>query len=186
MLVLFAKVTAFVVSAGDFSEAGWYASWCAVTAKFRINKKVLLRESKRPTARRAASARYAGGGLYPIQSWWGVPRVPPTIKTWLGGTPSSHGRGVPPPSRPGMGYPPPFKPGMGTPPPSRPEMGYPPPPPTDLGRGNPPPESWTDTHLWKHNLPSYVRMRAVITCNNSELQWSSHTYSHYLTNVWNW
>ena len=29
------------------------------------------------------------------------------------------------------------------------ETGYPPPPP------------WTDTHLWKHNFPSYVRTRAV-------------------------
>ena len=25
-----------------------------------------------------------------------------------------------------------------------------------------PPAPWTDTHLWKHNLPSYVRTRAVI------------------------
>ena len=36
-------------------------------------KKVLLRERKRHTARRIASARYGGGwGGYPIQSWWGV------------------------------------------------------------------------------------------------------------------
>ena len=38
-------------------------------------------------------------------------------------------------------------------------MGYPPYP--DLRWGTPHPKSWTDTHLWKHNLPSYVRTRAV-------------------------
>ena len=46
------------------------------------NKKVLLRERKRHTARRIASGRYAGRG----------------------GTPSSHGGGVPPSSH-GGGYP---------------------------------------------------------------------------------
>ena len=72
------------------------------------NKKDLLRERKRHTARCAASARYAGErggphpvmvgrgtpvmvGGYPIQSWWGVPhpvmvgRYP--IQSWWGGTP---------------------------------------------------------------------------------------------------
>ena len=49
--------------------------------KMLSNKKVLLRERKRHTARRVASARYAGVG-YPIQSWWG-------------GTPSSHVGGYP-------------------------------------------------------------------------------------------
>ena len=47
------------------------------------NKKVLLRERKRHTARRVASARYADlspDGGYPIQSW-------------TGGTPSSLGGG---------------------------------------------------------------------------------------------
>ena len=42
------------------------------------------------------------------------------------------------------------------------------PPPENLRPGTPPrksetwdPSPWTDTHLWKHNLPSYVRTRAV-------------------------
>ena len=168
------------------------------------NKKVLLRERKRHTARRVVSARYAGGvphpvmvggtpfshgGGYPIQSWWG-------------GYP-----GYPPPSRPGMGYPhhpdhhqtwdgvPPHHSDLGwvpptiqtwdgvpptiqtwdgvTPPPSRSEMGYPPtihtwdgitpPPHPHIWDGVPPPESWTDTHLWKHNLPSYVLRTRMVT-----------------------
>ena len=70
-----------------------------------LNKKVLLRERKRHTARRVASARYAGGeggtpsshdgGGYPIQSWWGggVPHpvmVVPKYKYYL---PSYYVRG---------------------------------------------------------------------------------------------
>ena len=105
-------------------------SWCRFLAfetckintffKLYFNKKVLLRERKRHTARHVASARYVGGGV----------------------TPSSHG-GYPPPSRPGQGtphhpdlarvtphhpdlarIPPPSRPGWGTPHP-RPGMGYP-------------------------------------------------------------
>ena len=73
--------------------------------KIKANKKVLLRERKRHTARRVASTCYAalsnpdlvrGGGGYPIQTWWG--EYP--IQTWSRGYP-----GYPPPSRPGMGYP---------------------------------------------------------------------------------
>ena len=51
-------------------------------------KKVLLRERKRHTARRVASARYAalsnggGAGGYPIQSWWGEGGTP--IQSWWG------------------------------------------------------------------------------------------------------
>ena len=56
-------------------------------------KKVLLRERKRHTARRVASARYAGWrGRYPIQSWWGGGYP---IQSWwgrgyLGCTPLPH------------------------------------------------------------------------------------------------
>ena len=58
------------------------------------NKKVLLRERKRHTARRVVSARYVGrGGGYPIQSWWGG--TPSSHGG--GGTPSSYGGGVPHP-----------------------------------------------------------------------------------------
>ena len=74
------------------------------------NKKVLLRERKRHTARCVASARYGGvgGGTpstysggragYPIQSWWGVPHP-----VMVGGTPSSHGEGGTPSSHSGGG-----------------------------------------------------------------------------------
>ena len=61
----------------------------------------------------------------------------------------------PPPSKARLG-PPPFKAGLG-PPPIPGWIGTPPPSKAGLG-----PPLWTDTHLWKHNLPSYVRTRAVI------------------------
>ena len=51
------------------------------------NKKVLLRERKRHTARRAASVRYAGGGGGSTPSshgGGGTPGTPPTIQTWPG------------------------------------------------------------------------------------------------------
>ena len=75
---------------------------------------------------------------------------------WRRGTPSSHGGGItPPPTIQTWDGVPPHHPDL--------EWGTPL-PPTDLGLGTPlPPESWTDTHLWKHNLPSYVRTRAVKT-----------------------
>ena len=44
-------------------------------------------------------------------------------------------------------------------PPPKSETGYPP-LPENLRPGTPSPPR-TDTHLWKHNLPSYVRTRAV-------------------------
>ena len=81
-----------------------------------VNKKVLLRERKRHTAHRVASARYAalshglGGGL------------PPTIQTWSGGYPPTDLRWGTPHLDLGWGNPP------------RPEMGY---PHLDLGRGTP-------------------------------------------------
>ena len=91
--------------------------------KFFKNKKVLLHECKRHTARRVASARYAAlsnGG-------WGGST--PTIQTWPGGYPPCPDLGWgKPPSRPGMGYP-------------HSDLGYPPHP--DLGWGTPPP-----THQW--------------------------------------
>ena len=68
----------------------------------KLKKKVLLRERKRHTSRRVASARYAA------------------LSNGGGGTPSSPARGVPPgmglplpPPGPGMGYPPLSGPGMG-------------------------------------------------------------------------
>ena len=65
------------------------------------------------------------GTPLPIQTWLGVPLVPPIqtwdgvppiIQTWPGGTPSPDLGWGTSPSRPGMGYPLP-RPGMGYPPP---------------------------------------------------------------------
>ena len=111
------------------------------------HKKVLLRERKRYTAHRVASARYAGGwggggtpsshgGGYAIQSWWGGM---PSSHDGGEGTPSSHGGGRGTPSSHGVrggtpslvwvgGYPMQSWWGRGIPLPPRPEMGYPPPP----------------------------------------------------------
>ena len=136
--------------------------------KTNTNKKVLLREHKRHTTHRIASACYAdlspdgggGGGIhpalgkwgYPIQSWaGGYP-----IQSWPGGTPSSPGQGgipiqswilygVPHISRigyplcgPEMGYPP-SRPGTGCSPLYGPGMGYP--APIQTRDGIPPPPS---------------------------------------------
>ena len=91
------------------------------------NKKVLLRERKRYTARRVASTLCAalsnpdlvGGGVphprsrggYPVPGLGGAPRPRlgggglPHPRSG-GGTPSRPGQGGPPLPRPGMGYPP--------------------------------------------------------------------------------
>ena len=86
--------------------------------KIILNKKVLLRECKRHTARRIASTRCGGwvvppGGGYPIPRW-GTPHLGRgTPISWMGyphldlgwGTPHLDlGWGTPPPG-PGMGYP---------------------------------------------------------------------------------
>ena len=100
--------------------------YCAENEKQCWNKKVLLRERKRHTARHVAvaSACYFGGR--------GLPRIPAP----------RHGMGTPPemgyPPRHGMGYPPemgyPPRHGMGYPT----EMGYPP----IQGWGTPPFQGW--------------------------------------------
>ena len=69
----------------------------AENQKLKKNKKVLLRERKRHTARRVASARYAA-----LSNWWGVGGTPSSsgwrgypIQSRVGGvTPSSPDRGV--------------------------------------------------------------------------------------------
>ena len=128
------------------------------------NKKVLLRERKRHTARRVASARYAalsngwgrgypsspggGGGTPPtIQTWsWGG--VPSTIQTWDGVPPTIQTwDGVPP--RPGMGYSP-TQTWDGVPPPPRPGTGYSPPRP---GMGYPSVKVWTDKQTENSTFP---------------------------------
>ena len=135
------------------------------------DKKVLLRERKRHTARRVASARYADPS-------GGVPGVPPPSWTW-DGVPPKPRMGYPP--RPGMGYP--LDLGWGTPldlewgtppdlrwgtppdlrwgtPPARPGMGYL--SYLDLRRGNPPPPTKVEqTHTCKNitSRRTYVRGR---------------------------
>ena len=120
-----------------------------------VNKKVLLRERKRHTARRVASARYAalssGWGGYPIPGW-GVPQsgldggwYPPPHHPDQG-TPPHHtnlagGGDSPLPSRPGMGHPP--------------WLGYPP-PPSRPGQGTPPRDGVSTHHpdlAGEHPLP---------------------------------
>ena len=114
---------------------------------FILNKKVLLRESKRHTARRVASARHAalsngwGGGElpYPVlvvgeYPWYPPPSRPglggylPTIQTWPGGIPQ-----VPPTIQTWDGVPPHPDLGWGTPI----QTCYGVPPHPDLGRGTP-------------------------------------------------
>ena len=106
--------------------------------KFIMNKKVLLREPKRHTARRVASpwevgtylgqggptlagrrGNYLGRGYLPWSRGGYLP-------WWLGGTYLGWG-------------------------------GYPPWP-----WGSTPPQVWTDRHLWKQYLPVVLRTRAVI------------------------
>ena len=148
--------------------------FCKKYWKLYCNKKVLLRERKRHTTRRVASARFADGGRgiphavmvggYSIQSWWGG--YP--IQSWWGGTPSSHcwGEGYPhhpdlargaTPHHPDLaggtlGTPPLLDLGWGTPT-IRPGMGYPhqtydgvSPTPSDLRQGTPSHQWWTDRH----------------------------------------
>ena len=117
--------------------------------EIRTNKKVLLRERKRHTARRVSSARYAGGGTpsqvqgvprprsggVPCPRFQGVshPRSGGYPVPGLGGYPIPGSRGYP---IPGLGeYPIPGLDGggvphpdlvRGVPPPARPGMGYPP------------------------------------------------------------
>ena len=146
------------------------------------NKKVLLRERKRHTARRVARARYAdlsGGeypvpcpGGYPVPCWGGGYSIPCPggyPMPGLGHTPSQVRGGYPilgfggypisgPPPDLRWGTPPQPHLGWGTPL-ARPGMGYPPYHP-DLDRV-PPPEMLTDRHLWKQYLPIILRMRTV-------------------------
>ena len=124
-----------------------------------LNKKVLLRERKRHTAHRVASARYAAlssgwGGVPHPRSGVGVPhprvRGYPGQVLMVGGTPGlgvPHPRGVPWSGLDGGGVPHPKvgvpRPGLdgGTqvPPPSRPRQGVPwVPPPSRPGQGTSP------------------------------------------------
>ena len=123
----------------------------------QTDKKVLLRERKRHTARRVASARYAA-----LSNGW-VGGVPPTIQTWPG-YPPPLGWGTPPPSRPGRVPP---TPGMGYPPPSRPVWGTSPPQTWDEVPP-PPPQTWdgvpplpASVNRLKISPSSILRMRAA-------------------------
>ena len=155
----------------NFTNDGGCPGWICDRRKNLIYKKVLLRERKRHTARRVARTRYTAlSGGYLIQTWLGVPWLPPPsiIQTWLGVTPSRPGWGVPqvppPPDLVG-GYPiqtwlggsPGTPPGLvggysiqtwsgGTP--SRPGWGYSVyPPPSRPGMGYPPPNlRWGTPH----------------------------------------
>ena len=95
--------------------------WVIYNTNLNFNKKVLLRERKRHTARRAASTRHgmgtpsSHGGGYPTQSWWGGVLHPVMVGGYPGtphpdlargrGTPTSHGWGVPHPVMMGVPHP---------------------------------------------------------------------------------
>ena len=151
--------------------------------KSGVNKKVLLRERKRHTARCVANTPYVVLTGYPPPggTWSGTPPPPPPGGTWSGGVPGQVPWGVP---RPPRGYPVRYPPGeggypdppggvpgpplggtrsgtprggtrSGTPPGGYP-VRYPP-----GGVPSPPPPLWTDKHLWKQYLPVVLRTRAV-------------------------
>ena len=126
-----------------------------------IDKKVLLRERKRHTARCVASACYAGGGgvPHPVMVGGGG-----TSSSHGGGTPSSHGggrRNTKPPHHPDLAGVPPTIQTWPRYPPHHPDLARAPPPPTiQTWLGYPPPvEVWTDK---LKTVPSPIlRMRAV-------------------------
>ena len=151
-------------------------------AHIYVNKKVLLRERKRHTARRVASTPYVVLTGYPPSQGTppgqGTPpaRVPPLARVPL--------FRVPPLARvpPRPGYPPSWT-WQGTPPPAGPGR-VPPPPQLDLA-GYPPwlphgilgnvakhygiwvplplwTDRWMDRHVSKHYLPVVLRTRAVM------------------------
>ena len=119
-----------------------------VMVKNWSNKKVLLRERKRHTARRVVSTPSVVLTGYPPPP----SRVPPPVLTWWGvpylGT---------------AGYPP----GR-----VRPPAGYPPPPPVSapwhFGKCCRQIDGWKDRRVSKHYLPVVLRTRAVINiwCSN--------------------
>ena len=132
-----ARRSIHVSSSGGFRSCLRRHSYCKHTPKSQStnNKKVLLRERKRHTARRVASARYAKGG-YPVPGPGGVPHhrsggrgVPHPRSAGTLGTPHlpDLGWGTPP-GQTWDGVPPPGQTWDGVPPPARPGMGYPPPP----------------------------------------------------------
>ena len=107
------------------------------------NKKVLLRERKRHTARRVAvaSACYFGGGVPPLDMGWGTPPRWDTPPSKVGVPPQDWY----PPSK--VGVPP--RPRLDRAPPSK--VGVPPhprldqvPPPSKAGSGTPPPKKSVD------------------------------------------
>ena len=146
--------------------------------KTKENQKVLLRERKRHTVRRVASARQVRGGYpspgpggYPVPGLegtlsqvWGYPIPGPgggvPHPDLVGGYPRyphlQTWDGVPPPPCLDLGWgTPPARPGMGYPPPARPGMGY---PPARLGMGYPPRPDWGTPRdvNWQTNWKQYL------------------------------
>ena len=140
-------------------------------AKYIKEKKVLLRERKRHTARRVASARYVdlspdrgvpypadGGGGYPSSPGLGVPH--PVLggtpfQVWTGGTPHPDlGWRYPPSPLQQDGVPPSQVWDGGTPDLSRPGMGSVPPPPIERMGYSPPSPKCEQTENITFPLPS--------------------------------
>ena len=153
--------------------------------KITKNKKVLLRERKRHTARcRVVSTHSvvlswltppAGLLTWPPPGYWPDPPpatdlTPPWLLTW----PTPPGYWPDPPPLAGQTWPTPQLDRPDPPPPAGQTWTPPPPhrltdpPPPQLDRPDPPPPPadwppppWTDKHLWKQYLPVVLRTRAV-------------------------
>ena len=130
------------------------------------NKKVLLRESKKHTARHVASTcRGVPVGCTPHPDLGhNLDGGTPLSWPWDGGPPILTWDGIIPLSWPGMGVPL-----------SWPGMGYPP-PVSQMGVS---PQKWTYTHPWKQYLPHSFGMRAVIRQNINSID----TFKHLLHTI---
>ena len=159
--------TVFLVST-IFDVTSWF---------LKCNKKVLLRERKRHTARCVANTRYVVLTGYPPGGGTRSGTPPPP-----GGVPSQ----VPPPGGvsgyppggypvryPPGGYPVRYPPRGGT----RTPRGVPGQVPPGGVPGPPLPPLWTDKHLWKQYLPVVLRTRAVKMWISSIVIWQVYPFS---------
>ena len=175
-LATLAESSGRVVGKGRGDSSCCWVFSCCNSWNNKVNKKVLLRERRRHTARRVASARYAdrlmgGGGLphpvldrgvhHPVGGggWVGTPSSPdPGWVPW--GTPLVSRMGYTPPTWIWDGVPATWTwDGVTHSPPTWTWDGVS--PHLDLGWGIP--LSRCELTNWKQYLPPILRMRAVIT-----------------------
>ena len=156
-LALVTLITSIGINSGNdisFTKNIWRTKFWSVVPHGIRNKKVLLRERKRHTARRVVST-------HSVVLSWLTPPPPPHWLTW-----PSCGWLTPPADPPSW----PTSPGWHPPPPgwTDPPLWLTPtppadwPPPAESADWPPPPCGQTDRHVSKHNLPVVLRTRAVI------------------------